>query len=208
MKFCKHCGAQLKDEAQFCPKCGKPQSDIPAAPAPQAAPPVYTQAPATQQPQAYTSAPNPAPAAGGGMNNAIMALVAVVVVFVGGACFWMYQQSNKPAAPAKPAATTQQAAQTVPAATTQPAAQPAPAPAPAPAAAAPVPSNEVPAAGNTGVITGVDVRIRSGAGTDAAILGYFDKGERVAILQTVEGWYKVRRYNGAVGWVSADFCAR
>lgn len=26
MKFCKFCGAQLKDEAKFCPKCGKAQS--------------------------------------------------------------------------------------------------------------------------------------------------------------------------------------
>jgi hypothetical protein len=194
MKFCKHCGTQLKDDAKFCPKCGTPQPGVSVAPNSQPTPRTYVP----------ESKPVPVATSGGGMNNAIMALVAVVVVFVGGACFWMYQQSNKSATTTKPIATTQQVSQK---SVTQQQAQPASkaAPAPAPAAQA---SNENPVSGNTGLITGVDVRIRAGAGTDTAILGYFDKGERVAILQTVEGWYKVRRYNGSVGWVSSDFCAR
>lgn len=35
MKYCDHCGSQIKDEAVFCPKCGKRQGAAPA----QAAPP-------------------------------------------------------------------------------------------------------------------------------------------------------------------------
>ena len=191
MKYCKFCAAQLKDEAQFCPECGKAQNDIPVTPTPRAGTTVYTPAPA------------PVPAPANTMNNAIIALVAIVAVFVGGACFWMYQQTNKPVVATKPAATAQQAAPSRPAAPAP--AQTAPAATPAPAVAAPAPA-VVPS--NTGLITGVDVRMRAGAGTSYAILGYYDKGERVAILSTVEGWYKVRRYNGDIGWVSADFCAR
>ena len=34
MKFCKNCGAQLSDEARFCPECGTPADPVQPAPAP------------------------------------------------------------------------------------------------------------------------------------------------------------------------------
>ena len=52
----------------------------------------------------------------------------------------------------------------------------------------------------TGVIAGTEVRMRG------EVLGYFDKGEKVTILETKEGWHKVKRANNAVGWVSGQFC--
>jgi len=61
-----------------------------------------------------------------------------------------------------------------------------------------------------GTITGTEVRMRNGAGTTSAILGYFTKGEVVQVLksETVNGakWYNVRRADGNTGWVSADYC--
>jgi hypothetical protein len=89
------------------------------------------------------------------------------------------EQPTQAAQPAQPAAT---------AAVGQPAATAAP-------------SNKI------GVITGTDVRVRSGAGTNSKILGYFERGEKVMVLVIQEGWYKVQRPNGNIGWVSADFCA-
>lgn len=57
-----------------------------------------------------------------------------------------------------------------------------------------------------GIISGTDVRVRAGAGTNTYIKGYFERGERVEVLEVIEDWYKVRRNNGQIGWVSADFC--
>ena len=65
---------------------------------------------------------------------------------------------------------------------------------------------------STGTITGTDVRMRASYSTDSAVLGYFDNGETVTILDdmTSDGqrWLKVQRSDGSVGWVSADFCAQ
>lgn len=37
MAFCKHCGSEIKEDAKFCPSCGKPiqEHDMPATPQPQ-----------------------------------------------------------------------------------------------------------------------------------------------------------------------------
>lgn len=64
----------------------------------------------------------------------------------------------------------------------------------------------VDASSQTGVITGTEVRMRKYNNVNSEILGYFDKGERVAILDNVDGWFKVHRSNNTTGWVSGDFC--
>ena len=61
---------------------------------------------------------------------------------------------------------------------------------------------------NVGKITGTEVRMRGGPGTEYKILGAFEKGETVEILEDGNGWFKVRRKNGETGWVSADFCKK
>lgn len=63
-----------------------------------------------------------------------------------------------------------------------------------------------PAVVRTGVITGTEVRMRKDGNMRGEVLGYFSKGEKVTILETKEGWHKVKRANSAVGWVSGQFC--
>ena len=57
-----------------------------------------------------------------------------------------------------------------------------------------------------GTITGTEVRIRAAAGKTGQILGHFEKGENVTVLEVAEGWTKVKRSNGQIGWVSNDYC--
>lgn len=59
-----------------------------------------------------------------------------------------------------------------------------------------------------GQIKGSDVRLRSGPGTNTTILGHFQNNEIVTIQEIQEGWYKVARTNGQIGWVSASFCVK
>lgn len=63
----------------------------------------------------------------------------------------------------------------------------------------------------SGVITGTEVRMRSGAGTDYTVIGAFDNGETVQVLASAQAdgatWYKVQRSDGSTGWVSADYCS-
>lgn len=60
--------------------------------------------------------------------------------------------------------------------------------------------------GTVGVITGTEVRFRQDGNLNGKILGYFDKGEKVTVLAKENGWCKVQRENGTVGYVSSDFC--
>ena len=60
--------------------------------------------------------------------------------------------------------------------------------------------------GEPGVIVATEVRMRKSWNTQSDILGYFNKGEKVTILDTKEGWHKVKRSDGSVGWVSGRFC--
>ena len=53
-------------------------------------------------------------------------------------------------------------------------------------------------------ITGTDVRFRKYP--DGQILGYFDKGEKVIVLNRTGKWYGVIRKNGSVGYVHIDYC--
>ncbi|MCR5175557.1 MAG: SH3 domain-containing protein [Anaerovibrio sp.] len=60
---------------------------------------------------------------------------------------------------------------------------------------------------NTGVITGTEVRMRGEPNLQGNIIGYFDRGEVVEIIDSTPEWAKVKRANGAVGWVSVKFCS-
>ncbi|MCH3950555.1 MAG: SH3 domain-containing protein [Acidaminococcus sp.] len=63
-----------------------------------------------------------------------------------------------------------------------------------------------------GTITGTEVRMRGDPSLNGDVLDFFEKGEVVTILDAAEGdgmqWIKVRRDNGAVGWVAAAYCAQ
>lgn len=62
----------------------------------------------------------------------------------------------------------------------------------------------------TGTITGTEVRMRNSAGLDTDVVGYFEKGESVKVLDSdvASGrkWYRVQRSDGSRGWVAADYC--
>lgn len=62
----------------------------------------------------------------------------------------------------------------------------------------------------TGTITGTDVRMRNGAGLDTDVVGYFEKGESVKVMDSDAAsgrkWYRVQRADGSRGWVAADYC--
>lgn len=56
----------------------------------------------------------------------------------------------------------------------------------------------------TYVETTAPVRHRKETSTDSEVLALIDKGTKLEVLETVDGWYKVS-YNGKDGYVSADF---
>ena len=61
---------------------------------------------------------------------------------------------------------------------------------------------------NGAYIRGTDVRMRSGPSLTYDIMGHFNNGEQVTILEAQEGWYKVRRADNSIGFVSSQFCIR
>lgn len=65
-------------------------------------------------------------------------------------------------------------------------------------------ANAVSSSFGTGTITGSDVRMRSGAGTDSKILGTYPKGTKMEVTGVNGNWYAVS-YNGQKGYVSADY---
>lgn len=60
----------------------------------------------------------------------------------------------------------------------------------------------------TAYISGTEVRMRTAPNTNSSIMGYFNNQEVVEIIDDSGNWYKVRRSNGDVGWVSGQFCKR
>ncbi len=63
------------------------------------------------------------------------------------------------------------------------------------------------AAYGTGTVTGDSLRLRAAASTSSSVLATVSRGTRVTVLEDrANGWYKVE-YNGAVGYMSADYLA-
>ena len=63
-------------------------------------------------------------------------------------------------------------------------------------------------AAQTGTVTASALNIRSGAGTNYSVITKVYKGESVDILDTSNGWYKVKLSNGKIGWASSDYITR
>ena len=55
-----------------------------------------------------------------------------------------------------------------------------------------------------GSVTGSSLRMRAEANTASSTITYLDKGNAVAILQKLDGWYKIA-YEGKTGYISADY---
>lgn len=56
----------------------------------------------------------------------------------------------------------------------------------------------------TGTVSGSDVRMRSGAGTNYSVIGTYQKGTKMSVVGASGNWYEVS-YNGKTGYISADY---
>lgn len=65
-------------------------------------------------------------------------------------------------------------------------------------------SSSVSSSFGTGTVTGSDVRMRSGAGTDYSVIGTYGKGTQMTVTGVSGNWYAVS-YNGKTGYVCADY---
>ncbi|KAA8998795.1 SH3 domain-containing protein [Paenibacillus spiritus] len=61
------------------------------------------------------------------------------------------------------------------------------------------------AASGRATITADSLRMRSGPGTGYQVIGSLNAGDRVQILSSENGWYRVRTAAGALGWAKADY---
>lgn len=57
----------------------------------------------------------------------------------------------------------------------------------------------------TGTVIASTLNIRSGPSTNNTIIGYVHKGDKLQILETSNGWYKVKLSNGKIGWGSGNY---
>ncbi|NLU50745.1 MAG: SH3 domain-containing protein [Syntrophomonadaceae bacterium] len=58
--------------------------------------------------------------------------------------------------------------------------------------------------GQTAVVKGSIVNIRSGPGTSYARLGQVKQGDRLQVLGSASGWYKVKTVSGQQGWIAGS----
>ena len=56
-----------------------------------------------------------------------------------------------------------------------------------------------------GMVTGTEVRVRSGPATIYNVLGYFEKGEEVKVLGEKGKWIQIKRADDTEGWIHSDF---
>ncbi len=198
-KFCAKCGTQLNDGVAFCPKCGQPTQGAVSHnnPSPVNQPPIMNKPVIPPQHAGNMNngyAPPHITTTNNSSNNSglyiILAVIAIAVVAVG-AYFILFNSGDSSS---KPANSKTQTVQETDINKSQPANKPADV-------------KKTEASHNTGVITGTEVRMRANPGTNSNIIGYFDRGEKVEILNVQSDWIQVKRSNGAVGWVSAKFCS-
>ena len=56
--------------------------------------------------------------------------------------------------------------------------------------------------------TASTLNLRSGAGTDYAVIGKVKRGTGCTILESKGNWRRVKTFNGAIGWVSANYLTK
>ena len=62
-----------------------------------------------------------------------------------------------------------------------------------------------PVTGKTGIISTAALNIRSGPSTSYSVITKAYQGDRVDILESSNGWYKIKLSNGKVGWGSGSY---
>lgn len=67
-------------------------------------------------------------------------------------------------------------------------------------------SGDMPAiAGQTGLVLGDSVRIRTGPGLQYDIQGYLNRGDRVAVIEDGGEWFRIETEGGLTGWMAAAY---
>ncbi len=66
-------------------------------------------------------------------------------------------------------------------------------------------SSEAPSSGKTGTITASALNVRSGPSTSYGKVTMVYKGQSVTILESSNGWHKIKTQNGQIGWASGDY---
>ena len=59
-----------------------------------------------------------------------------------------------------------------------------------------------------GKITTSVLNVRSGAGTSYSVIAKAYEGEKVELLESLNGWYKIKLSNGTIGWSSSDYITK
>ena len=59
-----------------------------------------------------------------------------------------------------------------------------------------------------GTVTASVLNIRSGAGTNHSVITKVNKGNKLTILETANGWNKVKLSNGTIGWASGQYISK
>ncbi|MBQ6285151.1 MAG: SH3 domain-containing protein [Bacilli bacterium] len=60
----------------------------------------------------------------------------------------------------------------------------------------------------TARVSGNNVAVRKGAGTNYSVIERLSLGVNVTILDTKDNWYKINYYNSSVGWISKDYVVK
>ncbi|WP_270647299.1 C40 family peptidase [Paeniclostridium hominis] len=66
-------------------------------------------------------------------------------------------------------------------------------------------NTETPSTGKKATVTASALNVRSGPSTSNSIIGKAYKGNTVEILDSSNGWYKIKLSNGQVGWASSQY---
>lgn len=61
------------------------------------------------------------------------------------------------------------------------------------------------AAAKIGTVTADSLRIRTSPNTGGEIIAYYSSGDKVTVVSSLNGWYKVRLSNGETGFVSSQY---
>ncbi|WP_338658213.1 SH3 domain-containing protein [Paraclostridium sordellii] len=61
------------------------------------------------------------------------------------------------------------------------------------------------ASNQEGIVTATSLNVRSGPSTDSSFLFSIKKNDRVTILKSENGWYKISTANGHEGWASSEY---
>ncbi|KKY00290.1 hypothetical protein VN21_14965 [Paraclostridium benzoelyticum] len=69
----------------------------------------------------------------------------------------------------------------------------------------PLTATNVFASGQEGIVTATSLNVRSEPSTESSFLFSIKQNEKVTILESQDGWYKIKVGNGNSGWASSEY---